>query len=141
MYNRFYYLLGGGAVVFRSKTQKVTALSFTESEFFAAVSTAKVVLFNQSVLTDLKYPPQAPTVICKDNEGCIKIINACHLTNRIRHIDTPFFCIQDWKQHKDILSIHIPGILNQSDILTKPLGWVLHSCHACRIMGHFRRHF
>ena len=30
--------LAGGAVVFRSKTQKVTALGSTESEFFAACS-------------------------------------------------------------------------------------------------------
>ena len=37
--------LAGGAVVCRSKTQKVTALSSTEAEIFAAVSTAKVVLF------------------------------------------------------------------------------------------------
>ena len=41
----FAICLAGGAVVFRSKTQKVTALSSIESEFFAAVSTAKVVLF------------------------------------------------------------------------------------------------
>ena len=32
---------------------------------------------------------------------------------------------------------HIPGVLNASDDLTKPLGWVLHSCHACHIMGHY----
>ena len=33
---------------------------------------------------------------------------------------------------------HIPGTLNPSDDLTKPLGWVLHSYHACCLMGHFK---
>ena len=117
------------------------ALSSTESEFFAAVSTAKVVLFLRFVLKDLKYPPQGPTIIYEDNKACIKIINARHPTDRTRPIDGPFFRIQDWKQHKDIIFIHIPGILNPSDDLTKPLGWVLHSRHARRIMGHYRRHF
>ena len=31
----------------------------------------------------------------------------------------------------------IPGKLNLSDALTKPLGWILHNCHARRLMGHF----
>ena len=32
---------------------------------------------------------------------------------------------------------HIPGILSIPDGLTKALGWVLHSHHARRMMGHF----
>ena len=31
---------------------------------------------------------------------------------------------------------HLPGILNPSDDLTKPLGWVLHARHARRSMEH-----
>ena len=31
----------------------------------------------------------------------------------------------------------IPGKLNPSDALTKPLGWILHDRHARRPMGHF----
>ena len=33
---------------------------------------------------------------------------------------------------------HLPGILNPSDDLTKPLGWVLHARHARRSMGHYK---
>ena len=33
---------------------------------------------------------------------------------------------------------HIAGIINPSDDLTKALGWVLHSRHALRGMGHYR---
>ena len=48
----FAICLADGTVVYRSKIQKVTALNSTEAELFAAVSTAKVVLYLRSILTD-----------------------------------------------------------------------------------------
>ena len=69
--------------------------------------------------------------------SAIKMINARVPTERSRHIDIQHFAIQDWKDAKDIVMHHIPGVLNPSDDLTKPLGWVLHARHARRIMGHF----
>jgi hypothetical protein len=47
------------------------------------------------------------------------------------------FAIQDWKDNGDILMHHIPGVINPADSLTKPTGWVLHSRHCRRLMGHF----
>jgi hypothetical protein len=37
--------------------------------------------------------------------------------------------------------LHIPGINNPSDDLTKALGWLLHSRHSRRLMGHIRPRF
>ena len=48
-----------------------------------------------------------------------------------------FFQIQDWRIDGDIIMLHIPGILNISDAETKPLGFVLHSRHCRRMMGHY----
>ena len=48
-----------------------------------------------------------------------------------------FFAIQDWREEGDIIMKHIPGILNPSDNMTKPFGWVLHARHCRRIMGHY----
>ena len=58
-------------------------------------------------------------------------------TEHSRHIDITYFAIQDWKEAQDVKLVHCPGILNPADDLTKPLGWVLHSRHARRIMGHY----
>ena len=44
---------------------------------------------------------------------------------------------RDWKEDEDIKMVHIKGTLNSSDDLTKNLGWVLHSRHCRRHMGHF----
>ena len=47
------------------------------------------------------------------------------------------FAIQDWKEAGDIIMSFIPGIVDPSDDLTKPLGWILHARHARRMMGHY----
>ena len=72
-----------------------------------------------------------------DNESAIKMINARIPTERSRHILIQFFAIQDWKEAGDIILQHIPGIINPSDALSKPVGWILHSRHCRRLMGHF----
>ena len=86
---------------------------------------------------ELGFPQTAATPIFIDNESAIKMINARQPTSRSRHISIRYFVIQDWKESGDIITKHILGILNASDDLTKPLGWVLHSRHARRIMGHY----
>ena len=88
-------------------------------------------------MSELGFPPDSPTILYKDYMSAIKMINARVPTKRSRHIDIQHFAIQDWKDQGDILMEHIPGIINPSDDLTKPLGWILHSHHAPRIMGHY----
>ena len=56
--------------------------------------------------------------------------NARVPAERSRHVDTQHFAIQDWKEAGDIIMSFIPGIINPSDDLTKPLGWILHAQHA-----------
>ena len=53
------------------------------------------------------------------------------------HIDIHFFAIQSWKEQDDVILHHIPSITNPYNDLTKPLWWVLHSCHAPQLMGQY----
>ena len=69
-------------------------------------------------------------------QSAINVVNARVPTERSRHIDMQHFAIQDWKEAGDIIMSFIPGIINPSDDLTKPLGWILHARHARRVMGH-----
>ena len=75
--------------------------------------------------------------MCEDNQSTKKIVNAAAPTERLQHIAIPYFAISDWKDKGSIQMSYIPGKLNPADILTKPLAWVLHNCHAQCIMGHF----
>ena len=92
----------------------------------------------KSILGELGFPQEAPTQLYCDNQSAILMINAKVPTERSRHIDISFFAIQDWKEAGDIGMVHIPGVINPSDDLTKPLGWVLHARHCRRTMGHCR---
>jgi hypothetical protein len=66
------------------------------------------------------------------------MVNADRPTERSRHIDIQYFAIQDWKKAGHLHLTQIHGIVfNPSDALTKGVGWVLHSRHTRRMMGHF----
>ena len=68
----------------------------------------------------------------------LKIINEnISPTKQTRHIDIQYFTIQDWREEGTIIMQHIPGIINPSDNLMKPLGYVLHARHYRCIMGHY----
>ena len=132
----YVFMLAGGAVACRSKTQSLVATSSTEAEFCAAATAAKVAKYLRSILEELGFPQSGPTVLHEDNASTIKLVNAKQPTERSRHIAIQWFAIQDWKAAGDIVLAHVPGVPNPSDDLTKPLGWVLHSRHARRMMGH-----
>ena len=131
------FTYSGGAVVYRSKAQSITAQSSTEAEFIAAVTAAKTARYLRSILIELGFEQKEPTPTYEDNASAIEIINAQKPTERTRHIEIRFFGIQDWKTRGDICLSHIPGVINPADDLTKPLGWVLHSRHARYLMGHY----
>jgi hypothetical protein len=65
------------------------------------------------------------------------MVNADRPTERSRHIDIQYFALQDWKKAGHLLLRKIKGTINPSDAPTKSVGWVLHTRHARRLMGHF----
>ena len=72
----------GGAILYQSKAQSVTALSSTEAKLIAAVTAAKNIKYIQSILAELGIPESGPTPIYKDNKSVIEIINANKPTGR-----------------------------------------------------------
>ena len=131
------FTLCGGAIAFRSKLQAVVATSSTEAEFIAAVQAAKTAKYLRSVLDELGFPQIGPTKLYEDNEAAILMTNAGKPTQRSQHIDIQHFALQEWKRNGDIVMVHIPGVINPADALTKALGWILHHRHVRRAMGHY----
>ena len=89
------FLLSGGAVSYRCKTQSITATSSTEAEFLAAVTAAKHARYLRAIMKQLGFPPSEPTPLHCDNQSAINMINARVPTERSRHIDIQHFAIQD----------------------------------------------
>ena len=128
----------GGAIIYRWKTQTLTAGSSTEVRFITAVTTAKLTRYLRCVLKQLGEEQTEPTDTYIDSLSALNIINDnCSPTEHTRHMDLGFFSIQDWREAGDIIMQHIPCVLNPSDNSTKLLNWVLHSRHCRRVMGHY----
>ena len=126
------------AIAWKSRIQSVVATSSTEAEFYSSVTCGKIAKYLRYVLTALDALRPGPTRLFIDNMAALHMINEKRPTPRARHIDIQHFAIQEWCEKKDLVMEHLPGILNPSDDLTKPLGWVLHARHARRSMGHYK---
>ena len=131
------FSLAGGAIAYKSKLQTTVATSSTEAEFIGAVHAAKIAKYLRSVLQELGFEQDGATPLYVDNQAAIAMINEGHPTPRSRHIDIQHFAIQEWRQRGIVEMHHLPGVINNSDQLTKALGWTLHSRHARRSMGHY----
>ena len=129
----------GGAIVWKSKTQSLTAGSSTEAEFYAAYEAGKICRYLRMVMKQLGYEQKSATTIWIDNQSALQMINDNTApTDRCRHVDIRYWALQDWaKTDKSIFMRHIDGTKNVSDDLTKPLGYILHNRHCRRIMGHY----
>jgi len=90
------FCYAGAAVVYKSKLQTVIATSSTEAKFVAAMHAAKIARYLCSVLKDLGFAQEHPTVLYEDNQAAITMINQQKPTTCSRHIDVQFFAIQDW---------------------------------------------
>ena len=97
---------------------------------------AKLVKYFRYILADLNLTQDKATRMLIDNYAALCMVNEKKPTPRARHLDIQAYAIQDWKDQGDIVMEHLPGILNSSDDLTKALGWVPHSRHSRRGMGH-----
>ena len=126
------------AIAWKSRVQPLVATSSTEAEFYAAVTCAKAAKYLRYILQQLDALRPGATKLLVDNQAAIAMVNESRPTPRARHIEIQHFAIQEWRNQGDIVLDHCPGVINSSDDLTKPLGWVLHSRHARRSMGHFR---
>ena len=112
------------------------ATSSTEVEFIAAVSAGKMSKHIRYILDDIGITQVGPTAIYEDNSAAILMANAGKPMERSRDIDIQYFALQEWVQKVLVKLHHIPGVASLADSMTKELGWVLHTRHVTRLMGH-----
>ena len=86
----------GDAIVYKSKTQTITARSSTEAKFIAAHTAGKITRYLRMVLLELGFEQKGPTLIHIDNLPALNMINHNTApTQRTRHCDIRFFQLQD----------------------------------------------
>ena len=117
----------GSPVLWTSNLQSVVALSTFESEFMATATSVQYTLYSRNVYAEL-YKHQntatnvfSPTTVFSDNQPNIDGIRNQSSSPRSRHIDLRYHFIVDEVLKKRISVVHIPGLENPADMLTKPL--------------------
>mmetsp|Transcript_9724 Transcript_9724/g.9805 ORF Transcript_9724/g.9805 Transcript_9724/m.9805 type:complete len:420 (+) Transcript_9724:643-1902(+) len=110
-----------GAFIWKSKKQTVTADSSTVAEFIATHTAAQEIMWARSILGELGYPQEGPTLLREDNQSTIAMLNNdCH-GSKTKHIDIRYNLIREQVQKGTIQLVYCPTEDMISDILTKPL--------------------
>ena len=115
----FILFLNGVPILWRSKSQRVVALSSAEAEFMAASEAIKEVIFVVQVLLFLGIEVEMPVKIRVDNMGAIFMSKNVTSTSRTRHMDTKYRFVNELVDDKLIEIIFVKSEDNYSDGQTK----------------------
>lgn len=108
-------------VTWSSQRQKMVTLSTTESEYVAAATASKEIVWLRQLLTDLGHCPRQPTVLFIDNQSTIRLIRNPEFHKRTKHIDVKFHFIRE-KVENNLIDIKYLSTNEQlSDLFTKSL--------------------
>ncbi|KAF5781204.1 putative RNA-directed DNA polymerase [Helianthus annuus] len=125
----YFTLVGGNLVTWRSKKQKVVALSSAEAEFRGIAKGITEVLWVRRLLTEIGFPPQETSKITTDNKAAIQISENPVQHDRTKHIEVDRHFIKE-KFEAEIVSLSfVPSEEQLADILTKAVNErILHKC-------------
>jgi len=114
------FLMGDGAVTWKSKRQNVVATSTAEAEYIALYHGTQEAIWISRLLVELKLTA-APVCIKVDNQSAISIANNPINSTRMKHIDIKFHFIREAIIKQQILTAYCPTDVMTADILTKAL--------------------
>ena len=80
-------MLNGGPMAWISHRQKCVSLSTTESEYVAAASGSKEIIWMRRLLGDIDWKQPNPTPLLCDNQSAIRLVRNPELHQRTKHID------------------------------------------------------
>jgi len=106
-------------VTWKSKKQKVVALSSAEAEFRGIVKGITEVLWIKNLITEIGFPPQLPSQLKCDNKAAISISENFVQHDITKHVEVDKHFI---KEKIEDNSIELPFVRSEdqlADILTK----------------------
>ena len=115
----YFTLVGGNLVTWRSKKQKVVALSSAEAEFRGVAKGITEILWLRKLLHELGFPSTEACKLFCDNKAAISISENPVQHDRTKHVEIDRHFIKE-KLEKQIISIpHVKSEDQLADILTK----------------------
>ena len=113
----------GIPILFKTKTQRVTSLSSTESEFIAIAEVTKKVMWLKNIFQFLEVDCDSIKMY-NDNQSSIRIAKNSGSCQRTKHINIRHFYVQELLENKEFELNYVSTNENLADSLTKSLGRV-----------------
>ena len=110
--------MGNGAVTWSAKKQESVARSTQQAEYQAYSCEA---LWIRSLLKELGFAIEAPTLINVDNKGAIALGKDPKFHARAKHIRISYHEVRDYIARGDITITYCPSAENAADLFTKGL--------------------
>jgi hypothetical protein len=89
------FLSSGGAILWRSKKQTLTAQSSTEAEYIAFATAGNEMCWIRNLYKELGFALDSPTPIKCDNDSAIAMSNNLFLSKGSQHIDLKWHTIRE----------------------------------------------
>ena len=103
-----------------SSTQKITALSSGEAEYYAIVKGAEQGMGVRSMLIDFQVSEASTRYIeVKEDSSAAKGIASRRGLGKLKHVDIKELWIQEKVHNGDLKITKVPGTINLADALTK----------------------
>ena len=128
-YGGYAFHLHGGVMSWRSKQHAFVSLSTAEAEFVSASSAAKEAVWLRRLFEEWGFPQRGPTPLYEDNRACILMSESPGTRERSKHIDLRVHDLKDKVAAGVVRLVACPSADMPADMLTKPLGHVLHRKH------------
>lgn len=132
----YLFSLSGAMICWKSRKQKLIAMSSTEAEYIALTEAAKEASWLRDLYTEIGSQlnletslPQGSIPIHADNQASIHLANIPRFHERTKHIGIRYHYVRTAIENGLISLSYIPTTDNPADILTKALPRNLHQQH------------
>ena len=115
----YFTFVGGNLVTWRSKKQKVVALSSAEAEFRGIKSGLMEILWLRRLLTEIGFPPTRKSRLFCDNKAVISISENHVQHDRTKHVEVDRHFIKEDLEEGVIEFPFVKSKEQLADILTK----------------------
>ena len=89
----FVWIMGGGAICWRSKLQTIVALSSMEAKYVGATPAVQEVIWLRDLLHELGITDDSPSLLNMDNWGAVSLTCRAGDSNQMKHIDILYHLI------------------------------------------------
>ena len=111
----------GGLISWKSKKQRVVALSTCEAEYMAITYAMQEANFLRNLYSDMTGCDKNFVTLYVDNQGAIALAENPIHHQRSKHIDVRFHFIRSEVEAGIVRLLYIPSEANIADLFTKPL--------------------